>query len=173
MPSLFDLKLTYDAISRLLHESMDEHGEVSEDVLATIDGWFAETDAMSQDKADAYAYTIDRLEADAMLCRKESARLSKRAGAFDRTADRIRDRIREFLDLHHNGSLRTTKHNFWSQMNPPSVEIEDLTKLPPELVKEIVTTIKPDKTALLELWKNNKPLPQGVTVTQGSHLRIK
>lgn len=173
MPSLFDIGLTYDTINRLLHESMDEHGEVPPEVLATIDEWFAESDAMTQDKADAYAYTIARMEADAMLCRKEAARLSKRAGTFDNTAERIRLRIREFLDKHHNGSLRTTKHNFWSQMNAPSVEIEDPTKLPSSLVKEVVTTIKPDKAALIDLWKNDQPLPQGVTVTQGRHLRIK
>lgn len=173
MPSLFDLKLTYDTISRLLHESMDEHGEVSEEVLATIDEWFAETDAMSTDKADAYAYTIDRLEADAALCRKEATRLGKRAAALERAAERVRHRIQEFLDLHHNGSLKTTKHTFWCQMSPPSVSIEDPTKLPAELVKETIVTVKPDKGKLLELWGNDLPLPQGVMVTQGRHLRIK
>lgn len=169
-PSLFNLAQTYDAINRLLHEAMDEHGEVPPETFAVIDEWFAEADAMSEDKADAYAYTIDRLKADAKLCTDEAARLRKRAAASEAAIERLKERMKAFIVDNHNGNMKTTKHTFWVQSSAPSVHVQDATKLPQEFVRVIVEA---EKSKLLALWKQEQPLPEGVTVTQGSHLRIK
>lgn len=180
MPSLFDVGQTYDAITRLLHESLDEHGEANADNLAIIDEWFAEADKLSHDKADGYANTITRLNADAKLCREEAARLSKRAKTIENAVERLKQRLKEFIDLHHNGSFKTTTHNFAVAMSTPKVEIEDESLLweravnkfgEPYVEKVETVTWKLNREAILMAWKAGEILP-GVQVTRGTHLKI-
>lgn len=122
-------------------------------------------------KADSYAIVIKNLEAKAGMIKAEEKRLSDRRRSIENNIKNMKSRLEESMILQDKKKFKTDKFSFGIQKNPMSVKIIDENSIS-EDYKEIVETVKVDKKAILEAYKQGQEI-KGVEVNQTESLRIR
>jgi hypothetical protein len=145
-------------------------GELTPEALESL----AALQAAFTDKVEACCCVIRTLEGQAEVYKNEAMRLASHAGVAERNAERLKKYVLEQMLLLDQSNLQTRLFKVRTQNNPVSVAVDtiaDLEKLPAKY-RRTKTTVELDKKAVLEDAAAGLPLPEGIRVTRGKHLRI-
>lgn len=157
-----------DAMQAIL-DTIDESGEIAPEAQAQLDALEGDLAA----KAEAIARVVRNLVASEAARKVEAARLALAADADRRRADWLK---RYLMDqLQRLGLTRIDAGVFRVRVqrnSQPAVSCAvPLDKLPPDLVRR-KETLDLDREAILAAVREGLPLPEGVRVETGTHLRI-
>lgn len=160
---LYDINLAM----RMIAESTDEHGLLPPDVEAQFDAL-----AMTQaDKVDALVCLYHEAVKRQQMVKAEVDRLAQLAQVHANQADRYKKYLEQCLRVAGLERMDGLHGMVWLQNSPAKVNVAcPIESLPSQFVR---VSYDVDKTALAEWAADKKPLPEGVTITQGQHVRIK
>lgn len=105
--TLLDITADMAALDALLAES---GGEITPDTEATLDAFFAETEANLAGKVDAYCALISEMEARADVRKAEAKRLADRARVDENAAAALRERLRFVWEARGLGKVQTQRY---------------------------------------------------------------
>lgn len=154
MPALYELckELTF----------LTAEEELSPEVEAQLDALALAL----PEKVDNICRLIQEWRGQAVRFKDEAERLADIADKHAKQAERLKKYVRDCL---LSAGMRTLDTEFFRlriQNNPPSA---DCGGEPTEEFSRV--KVEWDKKAIVEAWKAGKPMPEGVLVTTGCHLR--
>ena len=117
--------------------------------------WFDTIEGLEgeiEDKADGYASVRMYLKGDVAALKAEEERIHARRVAVENNIKRMESRLQEMMEQTGKTKFKTLKYSFGIQNNPPSVIIDDESKIPHKYL--IPQEPKIDKTAIKELLKS-------------------
>lgn len=158
MSSLWQLTEDMERLETLLLMSMDD-GEVDAELAAQLDG----LESALEDKADAYAAVLRKLNAHAKMYRAEEARWREAAQRQSNAAARLKERLREAmvrLDARKLGP-------FTLAANGGKQSVRITAPVPPQYCKQ-----EPDTSLIREALEKGIPLEFASFEERGNHLRI-
>lgn len=161
-------------ISALIREVLagieDNAGELTADAEAKL----ATLAEQWEVKAEAVALWHHERRAEADVIEDEIIRLKARQLAAERSAAWAKTYLERELKAAGRKSLRTPRVSATVCANgSPAVRIlTDAERLPAEFQVQ-TTTVAPDRQALLDAHRAGRPLPDGVFVSYGTHVRVK
>jgi hypothetical protein len=164
MAKLYELAAEIEAV---LAAADPDTGELPADLAERLDalGLSLET------KADQCCRLVRQEQADATAYEQESRRLGDLAKAAWNRADRVKAYVRDCLQRAGLKKMQTELFQLTVCANgQPSVTLEDGAEIPRNYCR---WTESLDKGAVIDAWKAGKPLPAGVSVATGSHLRLR
>jgi len=144
------------------------------------EGWEGRLDEAEQQldkKTLAVRHVLTEMEATAVALKGESARLTKYQKQYETAADNLKEYIMNCMDLAGRTELVNEQGmGIKIQLNPPSVEIEDLDALKAQHPELVETTIpapvdKPDKAAIKKAFDAGEEIA-GVTVVQKRRVKV-
>lgn len=151
-----------------LMEMADECNLTQADISDTLEG----LDWEFEEKADAYAKVFRQLEEDASSIDAEIKRLTEKKKTLNNNAKAIKTNLEKAMIETGKRKFKTLLFSFGIQKNPPSVVIEDESKVPDAY--RIKQPDKIDKKALIKDLKNTDVLDFGYAhLTQSESLRIR
>lgn len=168
--SLFSLTEDQRALIDLLTEV---DGDVTDESASkAVDAWMAELRTGIDDKFDAYAQVIRKLELDASVAKAERDRYAMLCQVRENAAARMKERLKLFL-VDIGAPKRETQHfKFSVQANggKQPMTIVDQLKIPEEFgeMKWVV-----NNTKVYDALAAGKEVPGAALEARGSHLRIK
>lgn len=109
--------------------------------------------------------------AEVEAIKAEADRLKARADSMTRRAEWLKKYVLSAMERSGVGRVSTLTFSASVCTSPPKVELAEGEEIPFEYAKE-ETKVLFDKAKALADYKAGKPLPFGVNVTQGSHLKI-
>lgn len=176
--TLYEISADLAALDALLD---DLGGDVSDAAAeAAIDQWFAELGAERDRKLDAYAGLIRDCETLAEAARAESVRLAALSAQRRSKAERLKARLKYFLEQHQITKLNTERFSFNVQRNGgnPPVEFTQLitdvrAQLPERFIRVIPEQYEMDRSAILDALRSGEALDFARLGEKGTHLRIK
>lgn len=133
------------------------------------------------EKAERVALYVLELQADAKKAGQEAARLASRQRHFEHAAKSLKHYLQRQLEQTGMTSVKTPLVSVRVQASPPSLvgelseaEVERLAGDPDlgHTVTYVPARYELNRRALLDYAKAGKPLPEGLAVTQGTHLRV-
>ena len=111
------------------------------------------------------------LQAEAEMLKAERDRFAKRAQSASNAAHRLKDYLKGDLERLGETKIIAGLHTVRIQRNSqPSVKFDGDPKTLPEHLQKVTVDI--DRKIAVNLHKEGIPLPEGVRVDIGSHLRI-
>lgn len=156
----------FEALEELLIESF---GELTPEIEALMGDLNSDLDR----KIDGYCGLIQNFSRTADAAKAEVKRLTELAKAREAAATRLKERLKFGLDALEIAKRETGTFSVRIQANPPSVSVApdvDLAALPPSFVR---TKLELDSAAVKEAAKRGDTLPTGLSITVGSHIRIR
>jgi hypothetical protein len=124
-------------------------------------------------KAERCALMAGGFLANAAAVRVEEERLGDRRKHYEKAAESLKEYLRLQMQRVGKDKIEGRLASVRVQQSPPKVVCVDASKLPPAL---LILPPPPapivNRARVLELWKSDKPLPEGVSVEVGSHVRI-
>ena len=168
-PSLFSLADDQRALHDLLTES---GGDVSEaEVAAAVDQWMAELATGQQEKFDDYAGVIRALELNASVAEAERERYAKLCDVRANAAQRLKDRLKQFMEASGQARVETPHHKFSVCANggKAPLEIVDSSAVPEQYVAYEPRLKSDDIRAALA---RGEEVPGTRLGSRGTHLRI-
>ena len=163
--TLYELKQAEQSILDLIDES---NGEISPEFERRLD----ELAANINDKLNSYGFLLQQWSGQEAMVAAEIQRLQTHQRKFAEAARRLKDNLKQTMET--TGTRKLSSPFFTASickniMPTTTYEgnIEDL----PDWAKRI--TVEIDKKAIALKAKAGEPLPSGVTVEHGTHLRIK
>jgi len=124
MATLYELTEEYQR----LYQMADELDLSLEDIEDTLEGIHLELD----DKIEACAKVIRRLEGDIDIRKAEIDRLSSRNKTAENSIKRIKQSIEMAMRASGRPKIKTALFSFGIQKNPPSLKIDQPDKVPAE-----------------------------------------
>lgn len=158
--TLYELKEMYKNLLSLI-ESGAEESEF-ETALAVIDEPFAE-------KAEAYKVVMDRIQADIDMIKKEEERLSGKRRQMEGHVEKMKKSLFEAMKETKKDKIKSEHFTFSIRKNPPSVEVEDVKKLPEDYIS---VSVRADKKKIREALSSGKEVP-GCSLIQSESLSIR
>lgn len=148
-------------------ESAD--GELSDE----LERWFAEIGDQQSSKVDGYCSLIRSQELEASALGAEIDRLQRRQAARRNLAQRLKDRLKLYLELTGQKKLQCKRFTAAICGNGGKLSVDtrglQLEALPEELVR---TTRQPDVDAIREALEAGKNVPGCRLMERETHLRI-
>lgn len=160
MSALYEVANEY---AKLMAEDLPV--DMIEDTIEGIEGEFT-------DKVEQLLAIIKNESADVAALKAESKNLADRAKAIQNRIDNTKAYIIKAMTTMDKKKLNAGIHSLTVRKGSQSVEIEDLTIIPPEFV-EYETTIKPDKKLIAEKIKLGQVVDGAKLVTGEPSLIIK
>lgn len=106
-----------------------------------------------EEKADAYATIISKLEADIEMIDKEQERLRIRKKTVENNINSLKDNLKNAMLLTGKTKFKTTLHSYNIQKNPPSVQVLDESKIPKGFFTEQAPKL--NKKSVAYIFKRN------------------
>jgi len=138
MSALYEISNEY---AKLLNEDIDP--EMIADTLEGMEGEFS-------DKVGQLLAMIKNDLAYSLALKEEAKKLNERASKINNKVDRIKSYIAESMETINKKTITSGVHQVTSRKKSVSVDITDLTTLPPS-VCEYETMIKADKKEIKKL----------------------
>jgi hypothetical protein len=150
------------------------------ELTPALEQLLAELDAKADEKVERIGLYLRELAAHAKALAEEEARLAARRQARERAIASLKAYL-----LSHMEQLGKTKVNGLlctvaiQKNSAPSIECLDAQALHATdqgdlfVEKVITTSFRLRRDELIAAWKANLPLPPGVIITQGSHVRVR
>lgn len=179
--TLLDITRDMEALDSLVAEVdqalMTTEGEVTPDVqqvLDTVDAWFAELDADLENKVDNYAAFITTLRKRAEVRKGEADRLARRAKIDEGNAHFLADRLRDELDARGLGKLETDRYRVSVVNNGGKLPlmIDDELALPEACWREVPARKEIDRDAIREALDAGHNVPGAHYGERGRRLSI-
>ncbi|EAC3455795.1 siphovirus Gp157 family protein [Listeria monocytogenes] len=158
MSTLYSIQGKYQQLLNLA-EQLDP--ELLKDTLESIDDEL-------ETKAENVAFVIKELEGQALVLETEIKRLSERKTTINNNIKRLKQSLQDAMETANKTKIRTNLFTLGIRKSPPSVAVEDESKLIAYLVEQ---PKKLDKTRLKDDLKKGIDVP-GATLIQTEHLRI-
>ncbi|EKE4696124.1 siphovirus Gp157 family protein, partial [Listeria monocytogenes] len=114
------------------------------------------------------AFVIKELEGQSLVLETEIKRLSERKTTINNNIKRLKQSLQDAMETANKPKIRTNLFTLGIRKSPPSVAVEDESKLIAYLVEQ---PKKLDKTRLKDDLKKGIDVP-GATLIQTEHLRI-
>lgn len=145
-----------------------EDGELTPEALAKLDSLEMEL----KDKVDGCCRVMKAFDAQADAYKAEADRLYKHSQMAANQAKRMKEYVDTNLRAIGVEKLETELFKLRYQKNPPSCVVPD--GLDPSTLPEAfkVVKIEPNKRAMIDAAKAGQTLPEGITITQATSLRI-
>jgi hypothetical protein len=161
------------AFRSIVEENADAAGgEITPDVEATLDAWFADLQRDKRAKIDNYCAFVRELELRASVRRAEQDRLAKRVHADEATAKWLKTRLKTFLEIQGERCVETDRYKVTVCANGGKLNLDvapPATELPPEYqTVQTVANMDAIRSALAE----GKEIAGCRILPRGSHLRI-
>jgi hypothetical protein len=171
---LYELANMREVLDRLLEET---EGELTPELEAQLDA----VDGAANDKIERVGLFIREQLAHAEGIRIEETRLVARRKAHERVAEQLKHYLQQQMERLGKTKVDGLLCTVALQRNSaPTIEcVVDakavLAGPQGDLFAERVETVeyRLRRPALIDAWKANQPLPTGVTVTLGHHVRIR
>jgi len=161
MSNIFELTDNYKQVYDLISEQGDEQALI--DTLASIN------DAL-EDKADGYASVIKSLQADNSAIDEEIKRLKQRKTSNENGVKRLKDNLKESMELTGKEKFKTAFNSFSISKNAPSKEVLNEKLIPKDYW--ISQAPKINSKLLLDDLKAGKEVP-GAEIKQTRSLRVR
>lgn len=162
MPSLYAISGEIGSILGLIDEAA---GEIPEDLHQQLDQLEGELAA----KLEACCKFMRSRQARAAGLQAELDRLQAALDAEKRKAEWMKTYMKDAMEKVGTASIETPLFKLRIQKNPLTVRLTG-TEIPEPYRKP--AKIEFDKAKAIDDHKGGKPLPEGVEVVQGTHLRI-
>jgi len=147
-------------------EQAQEEGELSDALVEQINKLEVNRDLLMADVCRA----IVCCDSDENLAKAELARLTKMKGTAVGIGVRLKMLLKATLTANGQVAEQFETYKVRIQLNgQSSMTIADESKLPEWA---FVTRKEVSKTAIAERYSNGEPLPEGVTIERGTHIRI-
>lgn len=172
MTTLLQISEDMLALNNLIDEATSEDGEIDPVVAEALDKWFTTLLKDRDNKLDNYGALVRTLELRAAARMAEIDRLTKRVAADTNQAKYLKQRLREFLDLHKMPKVETRRFKFNCQNNGgvlPMKIPDDHETLPKEYQAVV---IKADTDKIRADLMAGKQVPGCSLGVRGRHLRI-
>ena len=101
----------------------------------------------------------------------ELYRLKRKQESMEKRSEWLRNYVKAEMEKLGIGKVSTLTFSATVAKSPAAVIVEDAEKLP-EFYQRVKTVVEADKACLLEAWKLGNELPPGVSIKQGTNLRI-
>ncbi|EKZ3628192.1 siphovirus Gp157 family protein [Listeria monocytogenes] len=159
MPTLYDIQDKYQQLLNLA-EQLDP--ELLKDTLESIDDEL-------ETKAENVAFVIKELEGQALVLETEIKRLSERKTTINNNIKRLKQSLQDAMEAANKPKIKTNLFTLGIRKSPPSVAVEDESKLNAYLVEQ---PKKLDKTRLKDDLKKGIEVP-GAKIIQTERLQIR
>jgi len=160
---LYELSNNYLKIADILEQSDSDDEDLARQALDAIE-------EKIEQKLENIAKLCSNLEAQAEAVKQEEKRLRERRQSLEKKIKRIKDYAQHELEKAEIRKVECELFTVYKQNNPPSVRIEDESKLPDEYFRSAKPSV--DKKKLLKDIKSGKEI-EGVELYQGESLRIR
>jgi hypothetical protein len=171
MKSMFDLKLEYAELLAQARTSFDpETGELTdEEADERIDLKYSQLSGEIEEKVVGTSYVVLRLKAEEDSIKEEIDRLRARKARLRRGADRLKDRLRDFMA--ETGTKKVDTVSLSVTLGKPSktVQILNEAEIPEEFMVIPEPKPYPDKKAIAKALKNPDTSVPGAVLTEGKH----
>ena len=156
-----------DAELRAVLSCVDENGELPDDAIRMAE----ELELSRADKADGYATLITEWQAVHAARKHEIDRLKAANETEQRNIDRLKRGLLESMTGWNEQRIDTHRFKVWRQVNPPSIDCADPSKLSPVYQR---VKIEADKSSAMDVFKATGELPEGFAFKPTTEsLRIK
>lgn len=165
MAKLYELTEAYADLAARLEDCESDFER--ENILVALDQIGADV----ADKGEAYARMMKNAQADADALEKEIKRLQSRKKAAENLVERLKNNMLFALGIAGATELRTSIGKWRVQLNNPSVQIIDETKVPEEFFVE-----QPKKlmnSLILAHWNETGEIPDGCDVVRTEGVRFR
>lgn len=159
MPTLYELKTDY---LRLLELEEEVDPEAFQDALDNL------TDEINT-KAENIAAVLKQMEADANMLKDEEARLKKRRIAIENNHKRLKEYLKNELEVMDIEKVKTPKFTITVRTNPVKVVIKDEDLIPADYK---IPKYSVDKKTLKEALLNGEDI-KGVELIQEKGVQIR
>lgn len=134
-------------------------------------------------KANSYSVLIRRFESASDAIAKEIKRLTALKKTADSSVKKLKSNVENCMTTSGIDVLEGSMTRFSFKKNPPSVQVDEEKILAPymkkvqELVESLPVYIKINvevsKSAIMDIYKEKKPIPDGAQIVQGQSLQMK
>lgn len=157
-----------DQLQEVAEALVENGGELTPELAAKLE----EIEGAFEQKVERCVLYIRNLEATAQAAKDEAGRLALLASGRQKAADGLKAYVKQELERAKRPKVETDLIVARIQKNStPSVTCTvDVGALPLNYVR---ITKSLDARAVLEAWKAQTPLPEGVSVEVGTHLRVR
>lgn len=165
MATMYELKGAWLTVYSMADDPDADLDTIS-DTLEAIEGEI-------EDKADGYACVINQLVADAKAIKAEEDRLFSRRKSIEMSVARMKESLRDAMELTGKTKFKTARFSFGIQNNPASVVLDEqyIENIPPEYLVLQDPTVNKKKIA--EDLKAGKNLDGIAHLAQTQSLRIR
>jgi hypothetical protein len=175
MKTLFNITADLDALADMLTEVGGEIGD--DEQGAALEAWWQELGEERDKKIDNYCALIEELNQRTTVRASESERLANLAEVDRKAADRLKIRLREFLESQSINKLKTDRFNLTVAKNGGKAPLA----IPDEWRNEPATApeqyhrrvIRLDVDAIRTDLESGRDVPGCRIEERGTHLRIK
>ncbi|EAC2938994.1 siphovirus Gp157 family protein [Listeria monocytogenes] len=159
MPTLYSIQDKYQQLLNLA-EQLDP--ELLKDTLESIDDEL-------ETKAENVAFVIKELEGQSLILEKETKRLAERKNTINNNVKRLKQSLFDAMITANKQKIKTNLFTLDIRKNPPSIIVEDESKLLNYLIEQ---PKKIDKTKLGDDLKKGIEVP-GAKIIQTERLQIR
>ncbi|EDO0850329.1 siphovirus Gp157 family protein [Listeria monocytogenes] len=159
MSTLYSIQGKYQQLLNLA-EQLDP--ELLKDTLESIDDEL-------ETKAENVAFVIKELEGQSLILEKETKRLAERKNTINNNVKRLKQSLFDAMITANKQKIKTNLFTLDIRKNPPSVIVEDESKLLNYLIEQ---PKKLDKTRLKDDLKKGIEVP-GAKIIQTERLQIR
>lgn len=177
---LYDYVDQLQVVREWIHEHEDEiiaaGGELPPELAELCDA----VDQGLTDKVERIGLFIRELESNAAAIEAEVMRLEKRARHYERAAKSLKAYLLYQLQRADIPKVEGTLITVARQKSPPSVqcnlsqnELQFIRECAPRYVVTIPESYRLDAKAVIAAWKAGDAIPDGVTIAQHEHIRLR
>lgn len=160
----------YEVVEQLVRigDTLAENGG---EITPEIEAQLRDLEGTFEEKVERILLYAQNLKASAEAATKEADRLAVLARGRASIADRLRQYVKAQMEALNRPKIETARIVARIQKNSrPSVSfVGELAELPSEFIRTVVAF---NAEAAYEVFKAGGPLPAGVSVVQGTHLRV-
>lgn len=161
-----------DALDGIRAQLFDAEGDLTPEIEAALNA--AESDFAT--KAERVALFIRELQSNAKAVKEEATRLTARAAQYERTAEGLKHYLQREMERVEIPRVDGKLISVRLQKSPPSVvsslSEDALREIPAAYVAIVPESYRINAKQVIEAWKDGRPLPAGIEVVQGQHLRF-
>ena len=166
MPPLYIITEEYQELLWAL--SSPEEEELSQEELESI---LKEVSDLFDKKAANIAGLFLNLEAQAKAIKEAEQRMKKRRDSLEKNSKRLRDYLLNSMQSLSIKEVKTPEYLVKIRKNPCRVDVAN-EALIPQRFKEVVESVKINKTAIKEAIRSGNQVP-GATLEQGYSLAVR
>lgn len=160
--SLYDITNAFPILMEQEEMSEEDKAKVEEELTVLL----------QQKSQNIIGYTRN-IELTIEAMKNEEKRISEQRKALENKSTRFKEYVKECMEKGGFTKVETELGSLTIAKNPASVEIINEDEVPSEFKQEVVT-VKIDKTAIKNHFKETGEIPAGINInTQNTSLRIK